>query len=76
MASNEDIDTPTPQDISNVFAAADFSSQSLVGGGGMVFDGSGEFRPGIEEACKSCVVLGEELHDFWRTEDSWVGLKD
>ena len=28
MASNEDIDTPPPQDISNVFAAADFSSQS------------------------------------------------
>ena len=28
MASNEDIDTPTPQDISNVFAAADLSSQS------------------------------------------------
>ena len=28
MADNEDIDTPPPQDISNVFAAADFSSQS------------------------------------------------
>ena len=28
MASNKDIDTPTPQDISNVFAAADLSSQS------------------------------------------------
>ena len=28
MAGNEDIDTPPPQDISNVFAAADFSSQS------------------------------------------------
>ena len=28
MASNEDIDTPTPQDISNLFAAADLSSQS------------------------------------------------
>ena len=28
MASNEDIYTPTPQDISNVFAAADSSSQS------------------------------------------------
>ena len=28
MTSNEDIDTPTPQDISNVFAAADLSSQS------------------------------------------------
>ena len=26
--SNEDIDTPTPQDISNAFAAADLSSQS------------------------------------------------
>ena len=28
MAGNEDIDTLPPQDISNVFAAADFSSQS------------------------------------------------
>ena len=28
MASNEDIDPPPPQDISNVFAAADLSSQS------------------------------------------------
>ena len=28
MAGNEDVDTPPPQDISNVFAAADFSSQS------------------------------------------------
>ena len=40
----------------------------------MVFDGSGEVRPGIEEACNSCVVLCEELDDCWRTEDSWVGL--
>ena len=28
MASNEDIDTPPPQDISNMFAAADLSYQS------------------------------------------------
>ena len=28
MAGNEDIDTPPPQDISNVFAVAEFSSQS------------------------------------------------
>ena len=28
MASNKEIDTPPPQDISNVFAAADLSSQS------------------------------------------------
>ena len=28
MAGNEDINTPPPQDISNVFAAADLSSQS------------------------------------------------
>ena len=28
MAGNEDIDTPPPQDISNVFVAADVSSQS------------------------------------------------
>ena len=30
----------------------------------MVFDGSGEVRPGIEEDCNSCVVLGEDLDDF------------
>ena len=29
----------------------------------MVFYGSGEVRPGIEEACNLCVVVGEELHD-------------
>ena len=28
MAGNEDIDTPPPQDISNMFAAADLPSQS------------------------------------------------
>ena len=28
MAYNEDLDPPPPHDISNVFAAADFSSQS------------------------------------------------
>ena len=28
MADNEEIDHPPPQDISNVFAAADFSSRS------------------------------------------------
>ena len=28
MGYNEDIDPPLPQDISNLFAAADFSSQS------------------------------------------------
>ena len=28
MAYNEDLDTPPPHDISNVFAAADLSSQS------------------------------------------------
>ena len=35
----------------------------LVDGGGMAFDGSGEVRPGIEKACNSCVVLGEDLDD-------------
>ena len=29
----------------------------------MVFEGSGEVPPGIEEACDSCVVLCEELYD-------------
>ena len=46
----------------------------LVDGGGMVFDGSDEVRPGIEEACNSCVVLGEDMDYCWQTEDSWVGL--
>ena len=40
----------------------------------MVFDGSGEVRPDIEEACNSCVVLGEELDDCLQTEDRLVGL--
>ena len=46
----------------------------LVDGSGMVFDGSGEVRPGIEEACNSCVVLCEDMDDCWQTEDSWFGL--
>ena len=37
----------------------------------MVFDGSGEIWPGIEEACNSCVVLYEELDYCLKTEDSW-----
>ena len=40
----------------------------------MVFDWSGEVRPGIEEAGNLCVVLCEELDDYWRTKESWVGL--
>ena len=40
----------------------------------MLFDGSGEAQTGIEEASNSCVVLCEELDDFWQTDDSWVGL--
>ena len=40
----------------------------------MVFEGSGEVRPGIEEACNSCVVLCEDMDDCWRTEDIWCGL--
>ena len=40
----------------------------------MVFDGSGEVRPGIEEACNSCVMLGKDLDDCWQRKDSWVGL--
>ena len=40
----------------------------------MVFGGWGVVRSGIEEACNSCVVLGEELDDCWLTKDSWVGL--
>ena len=37
----------------------------------MVFDGSGEFRPGIEEACNSGVVFCDDLDDCWQTNDSW-----
>ena len=40
----------------------------------MVFDGSGEVLPGIEEACNYGVVLCEELDYCWQTEDSWGGL--
>ena len=40
----------------------------------MLFDRSGEVRPDIEEACNSCVVLGEDLDDCWQTKDIWVGL--
>ena len=40
----------------------------------MVFDISGEFRLGIEEAYSSCVVFCDDLDDCWRTEDIWVGL--
>ena len=37
----------------------------------MVFDGSAEVWPGIEEACDSGVVFYEELDDWLQTEDSW-----
>ena len=40
----------------------------------MIFDGSGEVRPGIEEACDSGVVLCEDMDDCWQTKDSWGGL--
>ena len=43
----------------------------LVDYGGMVFDGSGEVLPVIEEACYSEVVFCEELDDCWQTKDSW-----
>ena len=40
----------------------------------MVFDGSSEVRPGIEEAWNYSVVFCEELYDCWQTEDIWGGL--
>ena len=40
----------------------------------MVFDGSGEVRPGIEEAYDSGVILCEEIYDCWKNEDIWGGL--
>ena len=46
----------------------------LVDGGGMVFYGSAEVQPGIEEACDSGVVLCEDLDDCWQTKDIWGGL--
>ena len=35
----------------------------LMDGGGVVFGGSGEFRPGIEESCNSGVVFFEDMDD-------------
>ena len=43
-------------------------------GGGMVFYGSSEVQPGIEEACDSGVVFYEEMDDCWQPKDSWGGL--
>ena len=40
----------------------------------MVFDGSGEVRPGIEEAWDSGVMFCEDLYEFWIKKDSWGGL--
>ena len=42
--------------------------------GGILFDGSAETRPGIEEAYNSGVVLCEDLDDCWQTEDRRGGL--
>ena len=43
-------------------------------GGGMVFEESGEVRPGTEEAWDFVVVLCEDLDDCWQTEDRLVVL--
>ena len=40
----------------------------------MVFDRSGEVRPGIEESFDSAIVFCEELDDCWRTEGIWGEL--
>ena len=40
----------------------------------MLFDGSGEVRPGIGEACDSGVVFCEDMYDCWQTKDSLGGL--
>ena len=45
--------------------------QFMVDGGGMVFNGSGEIQPGIEEACNSGVVFCKDLDDCWQTDDIW-----
>ena len=41
---------------------------------GMVFDGSGEVQPGIEEYFDSSVVFYEDMDDCWQTEESWGGF--
>ena len=40
----------------------------------MVFDGSGELQPGIEEACDSSIVFCKDMDDCLQTEDSCGGL--
>ena len=40
----------------------------------MVFDRSGEFRPGIEETCNSCLFLCEDLDYCLQTKDILVVL--
>ena len=45
----------------------------LLDGSGMVFDGSGEVRPCIEEACDSWILFCEYLDDCWKIEDIWGG---
>ena len=40
----------------------------------MVFDGSGEFQPGIKEACDSGVVFCDNLDYCWQTKDIWDEL--
>ena len=40
----------------------------------MVFDGSGESQPGIEEYFDSSVVFYEDMDDCWQTEESWGGF--
>ena len=42
----------------------------------MVFDGSAEVQPGIEEACDYGVVFYDEMDDCWQTEDIWGGLTE
>ena len=46
----------------------------LVDGDGMLFEGSDEVRPVIEEAYDSGVVFCKKLDDCWQTEDIWGGL--
>ena len=77
MASNEDIDTAPPQDISNVFAAADLSSQSsydtvkykraLHRAKGICSSilSSGEIPDAQSRAFYIALII-EKLHPLWR----------
>ena len=40
----------------------------------MLFDGSAEVWPGIEEACDYGGVFCDDMYDCWKTKDGLDGL--